>query len=81
MKIEYYYGCTSSGISVDGQHLSDEPDRQKMLEIATAILNSLEDSVLEYTLKDLIQMNSKDQEDHGRCDQCGDYPMTYKLEV
>jgi len=82
MKIEYYNGCTSSSISVDGVYIDEENfDKQKLLEVAMAILNSLDQGSLEYTVKDLIQSNSTEQEDFGRCDQCGDYPASYKLEI
>lgn len=82
MKIEYYNGCTSSGISIDGVYIDEENcDREKLIEVATLILNKLSNSSLEYTVKDLIQSNSTDVEDYGRCDQCGDYPCTYKLEL
>jgi len=82
MKIEYYNGCTSSSICVDGVYIDEENfDKQKLLEVATTILNSLDQGSLEYTVKDLIQNNSTEQEDFGRCDQCGDNPVSYKLEV
>ncbi len=80
MKIEYYNGCTSSGLSVDGVHV-DEEDRNKLLEVATAILNKLSNSSLAYTVKDLVQSNSNDVEDFGKCEQCGDWPCNYKIEI
>lgn len=82
MKIEYYNGCTSSSLSVDGVYIDEENfDREKLIEVATAILNKLSNSSLEYVVKDLVQSNSTDYEDFGRCEQCGDYPCSYKLEI
>ncbi len=82
MKVEYHYGCTSSSITVDGQFVDEDHfDKQKLLEVANLILNKLDQSSLEYTVKELIQGNATETEDFGRCDQCGDYPCTYKLEI
>ena len=82
MKIEYYNGCTSSSISIDGVYIDEEDfDRDKLIEVAVAILNKLSNSSLEYTVKDLIQSNATETEDFRRCDQCGDYPASYKLEI
>lgn len=82
MRIEYYNGCTSSSINVDGVYIDEENfDREKLMEVATLILSKLSNSSLEYTVKDLIRSNSTETEDYGRCEQCGDYPSTYILEI
>lgn len=82
MKVKYYNGCTSSHISIDDVYIDEENfDRDKLLELATSILKTMDQASLEYTVKDLIQSNSTDYEDLGRCEQCGDNPMVYKLDI
>lgn len=81
MKIELYRGCTSAGLSVDGEAVET---REQELALFERLVPHLRAALAagQVQVTQLIEDLPADGEEHGsRCDQCGDTPYTTTWEL
>ena len=79
MKVEYYNGCTTTGVYIDNKALVDlsiEEQKDTLLRV----LNSLKNPT--YSIQQFL-INAAEEEGEyenlGICEQCGDSIYNYKL--
>lgn len=79
MKVEYYDGCTTTGVYIDNKPLVDlSIEEQK--NVLLKVLNSLKNPT--YSIQQFLISATEEEgeyEDLGMCEQCGDYIYNYKL--
>ena len=79
MKVEYYDGCTTTGVSIDNKPLVDlSIEEQK--DVLLKVLNSLKNPT--YSIQQFLISATEEEEEYedlGMCEQCGDYIYNYKL--
>lgn len=79
MKVEYYDGCTATGVYIDNKPLVDlSIEEQK--NVLLKVLNSLKNPT--YSIQQFLISATEEEgeyEDLGMCEQCGDYIYNYKL--
>ena len=79
MKVEYYNGCTTTGVYIDNKALVDlsiEEQKGALLKV----LNSLKNPT--YSIQQILINAAEEEgeyEDLGVCEQCGDSIYNYKL--
>ena len=81
MKVEYYNGCTTTGVYIDNKALVDlSIEEQK--EVLLKILAYLKDP--SYSIQEFLISAAEEEgefEDLGKCEQCGDYVYNYTIEL
>ena len=81
MKVEYYDGCTTTGVYIDNKplvNLSIEEQKGVLLKV----LNSLKNPT--YSIQQFLISATEEEgeyEDLGQCEECGDYITRYTLEI
>lgn len=81
MEIIYSTGCMNNSLTVDGK----ETCEMSIDELRNNVFKSLSKvdniSILQSILIDIVESISDDYECGEECEECGDVPETYKLEV
>ena len=79
MKVEYYNGCTTTGVYIDNKALVDLSIKEQK-DTLLRVLNSLKNPT--YSIQQFL-INAAEEEGEyknlGVCEQCGDSIYNYKL--
>lgn len=81
MKIEYYDGCQSQQLKIDGKDFADmKPDEQKEFVKKLIASPAFDESFLFSMVADFISCQGN-MIDEYCCEECGDINITYQMEL
>ena len=81
MEIIYSTGCTNNSLTIDGKETC-EMSVSELRDNVSKALNKVDDiSILQSILIDIVESIWEDYECGEQCEECGDVPETYRMEV
>ena len=81
MEIIYSTGCMNNSLTIDGKE-TFEMSVSELRDNVSKALNKVDDiSILQSILIDIVESIWEDYECGEQCEECGDVPETYRMEV
>ena len=81
MEIIYSTGCMNDSLTIDGKETC-EMSVDELRDNVSKALSKVDDiSILQRIIIDIIELVWDDYKAGEQCEDCGDVPETYKLEV
>ena len=81
MEIIYSTGCTNNSLTIDGKETC-EMSVSELRDNVSKALNKVDDiSILQSIIIDIVESIWEDYECGEQCEECGDVPETYRMEV
>ena len=81
MKIIYSTGCMNNSLTVDGKETYEMSVDELRNNVSKALSKIDDISILQSILIDIIERVWDDYKSGEQCEECGDIPETYKMEV
>lgn len=81
MEIIYSTGCMNNSLTVDGKETCEMSVEELRGCVSKALNKVSEISTLQSIILDILEIEYYDYEAGEQCEDCGDVPETYKMEV
>jgi len=81
MEIIYSTGRTNDSLTIDGKETCEMSVEELRGYVSKALNKVREISTLQRIILDILEIECDDYEAGEQCEDCGDVPETYKLEV